>query len=66
MARCEAGAYYNERGRITYECEDDATFQAVMNGEDLLVVWCTEHMRENVADFLTTSPNVRIEPWSGE
>lgn len=66
MARCEDGAFYNERGRVSFVCPADAEFQVVMDGQELLLVWCKKHMREHVADFLSRCPNVRIEPWSGE
>lgn len=64
--RCEAGAYWNERGRVTYVCPNEAVYQVLMNGEDLLLVWCMKHMQENVVDFLTRNPEVRVERWREE
>lgn len=62
---CEAGAYYDERGKIHYVCKEPAAFQMVMNGEDLLIVYCTEHAGKQGVLLVAGSPKVRLEylPW---
>jgi len=64
--RCQAGATYGERGRIIYACPNKAEFQVIMNSEDLLIVWCEEHMRELVADMLAHNAEIHVERWRTE
>ena len=59
--RCEAGAYY-VNSKLRYACSRKATFQLVVDGADLLLVWCSHHASELGPGFVSGHPRVWIEP----
>lgn len=64
--RCEAGAWYDQRGKVHHECFRDATYQVAVDGQELLVVWCNEHAADHASDLLVGwGPRIRLEPIRG-
>lgn len=60
--RCEAGAVWR-KGRVTYACPAPATVQVLLDGEDVLIVYCAEHADEMVPHLERgMSGRVRAEP----
>lgn len=61
MIRCEAGARYDDRRRIVYECDQPATWQVGVETA-VLAVWCDAHKLMLEERFRRAGPKVVIEP----